>query len=428
MRPLFLGIDVGTSGARATAIDEDGAAVATARAPLRPAPDGIADAEDWWGAVRAALGGLAAELEGRGERMAAIRAAAVDATSGSMVLVDDALAPVTPGLLYASAGFAAEAAMIAPHAPAGSASHGPASAPARMLRLQAMDGEGRAQALCHQADFVLARLRGRAGLSDEADALKLGHDPEARAWPGWFAAAGIRTALLPEVRPVGAEAGRVAPEVAAALGLDPALGLVMGATDSIAAFLATEADELGGAVTSLGTTLAVKLLSDRRIDDPARGIYSHRLGDLWLAGGASNTGGGVLLDHFAPAQIAALSARIDPERDTGLDYYPLSRPGERFPTADPDLSPRLAPRPRDDATFLQAMMEGVARIEREGYDALAALGAPAPARVLTAGGGAANPAWTRIRARILGLPVEPAPRSEAAHGMALLARRGWRGG
>ena len=297
-----------------------------------------------------------------------------------------------------------------------------------MLRLQAMDREGRARALCHQADFVLARLRGRAGLSDEANALKLGHDPEARAWPDWFAAAGIREALLPEVRPVGAPAGRVAPGMAATLGLDPGLRLVAGATDSIAAFLATGASALGGAVTSLGTTLAIKLLSDRRIDDPARGIYSHRLGDLWLAGGASNTGGGVLLGHFAPERIAALSAGIDPERDTGLDYYPLLRPGERFPTADPDHAPRLTPRPADDAAFLQGMMEGAARIERRGYDALAALGAPAPERVLTAGGGAANPAWTRIRARILGLPVEPAPQSEAAHGMALLARRGWDGG
>ena len=58
--------------------------------------------------------------------------------------------------------------------------------------------------------------------------------------------------------------------------------------DSIAAFLAVGIDpsELGVAVTSLGSTLAVKLLSDSRVDDAATGVYSHRLGDTWLVGGS----------------------------------------------------------------------------------------------------------------------------------------------
>lgn len=58
------------------------------------------------------------------------------------------------------------------------------------------------------------------------------------------------------------------------------------AADSIAAFLAVGLDsaDLGAAVTSLGSTLAVKLLSDTRVDDAATGVYSHRLGDTWLVG------------------------------------------------------------------------------------------------------------------------------------------------
>ena len=54
--------------------------------------------------------------------------------------------------------------------------------------------------------------------------------------------------------------------------------------DSIAAFLAADVSEPGAAVTSLGSTLAVKLLSETRVDDADYGIYSHRLGDLWLVG------------------------------------------------------------------------------------------------------------------------------------------------
>jgi len=52
---------------------------------------------------------------------------------------------------------------------------------------------------------------------------------------------------------------------------------------------------------------------------------------MWLAGGASNSGGAALLAHFTPDRMAELSPRIDPETDTGLDYYPLPAPGERFP-------------------------------------------------------------------------------------------------
>lgn len=63
-----------------------------------------------------------------------------------------------------------------------------------------------------------------------------------------------------------------------------------GTTDSIVAFLAAADPVPGAAVTSLGTTLAVKLMSDTRIKAPEMGLYAHRLGKGRLIGGASNTG------------------------------------------------------------------------------------------------------------------------------------------
>ena len=54
--------------------------------------------------------------------------------------------------------------------------------------------------------------------------------------------------------------------------------LCAGTTDSIAAFLASGASGVGDAVTSLGSTLAIKLLSERPVDDSRYGVYSHRLG------------------------------------------------------------------------------------------------------------------------------------------------------
>jgi len=94
------------------------------------------------------------------------------------------------------------------------------------------------------------------------------------------------------------------------------------------------------------------------VDDARFGLYSHRLGDAWLVGGASNTGGAVLRRYFSDADLALLTPRMDASKPTGLDYYPLTAPGERFPVNDPGLQPRLEPRPEDDAVFLQVGTAG----------------------------------------------------------------------
>jgi len=131
----------------------------------------------------------------------------------------------------------------------------------------------------------------------------------------------------------------------------------------------------------------------------------------------------VLQQYFTDADIARLTQQLQPDRPTGLNYYPLPGRGERFPVNDPDLDPGLAPRPQEDLRFFQGILEGIARIEVRGYRRLAELGAPWPTRVISTGGGAANHAWGTIRSRLLGIPVVAAEHHEAAYGTALLALR-----
>ena len=177
-------------------------------------------------------------------------------------------------------------------------------------------------------------------------------------------------------------------------------------------------------MTSLGSTLVLKLLSDTCVESTEHGVYSHWYGDRWLAGGASNAGGAVLRQFFDDSQLASLSAAIDPTLPSFLDYLPLPRMGERFPISDPQLAPRLTPRPADDTAFLQGLLEGLARIEAQGYGLLRHLGASPLIEVFSAGGGAQNDAWMSIRQRVLGLPVARAEQTEAAYGAARLAREG----
>ena len=417
-----LGIDLGTSGVRSAVLDAEGAVVAMARATYGDTPDDRRDPARWWAAVKDCLAAQMEALRDAGGDPATITGIAVDGTSGSLVLTDAGLTPVTRALMYDDGGFEVEATLIAACAPNPHVARGPASALARALRLVAEDGAGRAAHLLHQADVITARLMGHGGWTDLNNALKTGLDPATGRWPDWMASLPLPSRLLPQAVPPGTPLGRIDATVARRIGLPASTMVHAGTTDSIAAFLAATDPVPGAAVTSLGTTLAVKLHSDHRIDAPEIGLYAHRLGVGWLLGGASNTGGGVLLSLFTPAELDSLSARIDPRIESPLDYYPLPRAGERFPVNDPTLPPCMLPRPADDTAFLHGLLESIARIERRAYQVMAEHGAPWPDRIVTSGGGAANAAWTAIRARVLGLPVIAAEMPEAAVGTARLVR------
>ena len=409
-----LGIDIGTSGVRAAAICEDGMPLEM-EAVRFERPDRMRDPAAWLASTSHAVRALAARVD-----LGGLRAIAVDGTSGSMVAVDADLRPLASAMMYADP--VRERAVldrIAEVAPADSPALGPQSALARAMVLAHLPG---AMRVLHQADFVLAHLAGTVLPSDETNALKTGYDPILRGWGDWIEAAGFDMRLLPQVRPAGVPLGPCG-AWGQALGLPKTARLHAGVTDGCAAFLATGAGRAGDGVTSLGSTLVLKLVSDRPVFDAASGVYSHRIGDIWLAGGASNSGGAVLANLFGREALADLDARIDPDRPTGLDYYPLLCPGERFPVSDPTLAPRLMPRPESLVLFYQAVLEGIAAIEAMGYRKLSELGAPPLARLRSVGGGAAPGGFTALRKRVLDVDFAAPISTEAAVGVARLALR-----
>lgn len=421
--PLFVGIDIGTSGVRAVAITADGRqqGLGAAALPL-PAPQADAAARRqspfaWWHGVQQALAALFIQVPPD-----QVQAIAVDGTSGTVLVTDGAGHPLSEGWMYNDASCAHEAARVAHHAPPESAAHGATSPLARMLRLQREMPD--AVHLLHQADWIAGTLCGQFGFSDSNNALKLGYDALAERWPVWFDALGVRHDWLPQVQRPGTPVGVVTAFWATCFGLSDDTRIVAGTTDGVASFLATGASQDGDAVTSLGSTLVLKVLSQQPVFAPAYGIYSHRLGELWLAGGASNSGGAALLAHFSAERMTQLTPALRPDHPTGLDYYPLPAIGERFPVNDPALAPRDTPRPTDDAVFFQGLLEGIASVERLAFQRIAALGAPYPHRVYSVGGGARNAAWRRMRQQRLGVPVLTPLHEDAGYGTALLARQG----
>lgn len=407
---MYLGLDFGTSGARACVLDD----CKSIRWEQRVAyPDAARQtAQDWRDALHVLLGGLPQALA------ATLQGIAIDGTSGTVLLCDQTLQAIGPALLYNDGRATAQASQLAALAPDHSGVCNPTSGLAKLLWLT--HHHHGADHMLHQADWLTALLSGRPGISDYHNALKSGYDVERLCWPDWIQAL-PQAHLLPQVQAPGSLIGPIQPGIATRYGIAPTCRIHAGTTDSIAAFMASEVHEPGIGVTSLGTTLVLKQLSPTRIEAPEYGIYSHRLGRLWLVGGASNAGAGVLRQFFDDTQLERLSARIDASQDSPLDYYPLPKAGERFPLNDATLPPRLTPRPADDAAFLHGLLQGLARIEAAGYARLAKLGAAPVRSVFSNGGGARNSVWAALRARALRCPVHSCAHTEAAYGSALLA-------
>ena len=349
-----------------------------------------------------------------------LQAIALDGTSGTMLLCSDTGEVLSPALMYDDSSSTAQLEKLkAPYdSPALSVTAG---LPKAMQLAGVISGQS--AWLQHQADWLTGTLCDHYGFSDENNALKTGYDVQQRCWPDWVRAALPDNVSLPEVMLPGQVIGHAGKQLQS-LGVPHNTRIVAGTTDSTAAFLAAGAERMDQGCSTLGSTLVLKQLCRAPVTDGRRGIYSHRLGDAWLTGGASNTGGKVLAQYFTSDEIARLSRHLNWQQDTGLDYYPLSQPGERFPVNDPQQQPCLTPRPPDDGSFLQAMMEGIARIESRGYQILNSLGTVPIKEVISSGGGSVNETWNHIRQRILGVPVKMAVNSEAAFGVARLARQG----
>jgi sugar (pentulose or hexulose) kinase len=417
---LFIGIDVGTSACRSCAINQDAEIIAEARVELPAATRSGARVEQsprlWWETLTETLDALCKRVD-----PVHVGRLAVDGTSATLLLCDPHGVPLTPALMYNDTRATSEAERIRTAAPTDSPAQGASSSLAKLLQLRSTLTQPHYLAL-HQADWLTGMLTGVFGISDENNALKLGYDPIQRRWPDWLNRLGIQADRLPEVLPAGSPIGTLSRRLAERWNLPQAVEVVAGTTDSTAGFIATGAKTPGTAVTALGSTLVVKVLSDQPVFAARYGVYSHRLGERWLVGGASNAGGATLLKFFDRCDIQRYTRLMQPQRSTGLDYYPLPANGERFPLQDPELKPRLEPRPSSDAVFFQGILEGLATIEQRGYRLLSDLGAPYPNEVLTVGGGANNRGWMQIRQQHLAVPVVKAAHQEAAYGAALLAR------
>jgi len=424
----FIGIDIGTQGARVVLLDHRGQVAGSREEgfPLSPQSREEQSPQEWWRSCYHSLQALLAAVKDHID-LQQVKAIAVTSTSGTIIPLDKNNEPLYPAIMYSDSRSAGEA-LLCRQAAIDSGSHGytafnASSGLPKMLWFLRQHPDKAAQVgqFIHAADYILGRLSGHYNTTDYTNALKSGYDVHSFAWPSYiWEKLPLRKEWLQQVVAPGAPVYYLLPSLAAGLGLPSHTIITAGMTDGCASQVAAGAVKPGDWNTTIGTTLVVKGVTTREIEDPTGALYCHRHPEgYWMPGGASNTGADWVSKLFGH-DIAALNAAAAALIPTGLLAWPLMQEGERFPFPAP-AARGFMPEGLSGAALFAACMEGVAYIERYAYERIAQLSGETVQRIYTAGGGSNSDTWLTIRSNVLNLPVLKMQQVSGAAGAAILA-------
>ncbi|MGB3723671.1 MAG: FGGY family carbohydrate kinase, partial [Pacificimonas sp.] len=222
--PLYLGIDIGTSGVKAIVIDDGNAIAGETDAPLgisRPAPlHSEQDPADWWVAVERAVTGLDADLRAR------IAAIGVTGQMHGAVLLDGAGAVLRPAILWNDGRSHAECAELEAALPELSAITGNRAMPGftapKLLWVRAHEPDmfARIAKVLLPKDWLRYRMSG-AMVSDMSDAAgTLWLDVGKRDWSDEaLAACGLTRDHMPDLAEGSVVSAHLSADIAARWGL-----------------------------------------------------------------------------------------------------------------------------------------------------------------------------------------------------------------
>ena len=401
MVEVFLGIDCATQSSRSVLIDNTGHIYSRHVIDLAPVVRGAdgrltQDPASW---LTAMDGHVAHAISEAQSQKLSIAGACISATSGTFVLTD------------ANGKVIADAAMY---------NDGRAANPlARAEKIIAEVGTGK-YLFAHTPEFIIAHLTSQplsAVATDWSHALKTGVDLHSQSWSATARKIAEENSItLPVVVAPGALLGH------STVGNIP---IYAGMTDGCTAQISVGATSIGSAVSTLGTTLVLKVVGNKEIAGP--GFYSHLMPEgRWLGGAASNLGG-ISFEKYQ-ADIKQWDAKAAAHGPASIATYPLVGTGERFPVANKDLKALATGDPQDEADEYRSILEGIAFAERLAFETLEKAGAEITGAIYSAGGGSRSAIWSEIRATVMNRDVATVKDSGSDIGAAMIAAAAHRDG
>lgn len=438
--PCFVGVDLGTSGAKAAAFDEAGRLVALGRREYglsKPRPDWAEqDMESLWAATAAAIRQMLAQSPGLAGR---VRAVGFSGQMHGLVMLDGALRPIRPAITWADQRSGGQiAALYAQVDPAwfhglyrNRLSTGFLLPSLMWVRENEKEAYARLRHVLLPKDYIRLRLGGDLA-TDCSDASSTGlWDMAGRCWPaGLWPRLGLDPAVLPEARESCAPAGRVSRQGEGETGLAAGTPLACGGGDSLMMAVANGLIAPGPVSATIGTSCQLTCAVGAPVYDPElrTNTWCHARAGLWAVMGAHLSGGVALKwlrDNVLAAGgydgMTALAAAV-PAGSEGLLFLPYLS-GERTPHNDPRaraiyLGLTLK---HGRGHLVRAAMEGVAYSLRESLAIFQSLGLLAT-KIIAGGGGARSALFRQIQADMYGRPVYVNREAEqAALGAAITA-------
>lgn len=438
--PYLLGLDIGTSGAKALLCDEQGRTLATSTAEyplLTPFPLwSEQDPAEWWRGARQAIRDVIARS---GVNNSDIVGLGLTGQMHGAVFLDQQGEVVRPALLWNDQRTAAECAEITERVGAArliELAGNPAltgfQAPKILwLRNHEPENYARVRQVLLPKDYIRLKLTNilASDASDAAGTLLL--DLRTRDWSSEILQKlDIPVEWLPVVFEGPQVTGGLLPAVADELGLPAGIPVAAGGGDNAAAAVGTGVVRAGVVSSSIGTSGVVFAHSDTIALDPKGRLHTfchavpsqyHLMAVTLSAGGSLRWLRDLLGTNQSYAGLTAL-AETAPIGAEGLIFLPYLT-GERTPHLDPlargafvGLTAR-----HTLAHMARAVMEGVVFSLRDGLEIMRNLGVPI-AEIRATGGGARSPLWLRLQADIYGASVVTLNAEEGpAYGAALLA-------
>lgn len=437
---VLLGVDLGTTGCKAALYTTDGQLRASHYVEyglITPRADWVEqDAEIWWALAREAI---RAALAGGGIDGSSVRALSVSSQGISFVPVDKGGSPLRHALTWLDTRASGQAEFIASQVDDAALFRltGKRAAAVYVLPklLWLREHEPEVYARTHKFlmahDFLLYKFCG-AELTDYSMAggsllLDLGK----LDWStGLLERFGIEREKLPDLQWAGTQAGRILPQVAAELGLNPETVVAVGGQDQKCAALGAGI-QAGRVTVSLGTASAITCLVETAALDPLRRIpiFPFVVPGYWALEGVISTAGAAvkwLRDTLFPhSNYAALDelARSSSAGANGVMFFShlagASSPLWQANAAGAFQGLRLATSAGD---LVRSVLEGIAfQIAAN----LRVVETMQPVREVVAfGGGAQSALWCEILANVTNKPVYvPVTVDVANWGACLLAGR-----
>ena len=417
----FLGIDLGTGGIRSVVVDEKGRILDQNQKKLEKINLSMQEGEseqdprEWIDILEDCLDELFARKSNR-----SVKAIAVDGTSGTILPVNSLGIPVGKALMHNDMRSVLEANECKDIF---NGLCSPTFALPKILWMRKYLNLDDDVLFLHSSDFIYSWLAGTTEIpTDFTNAMKTGVDLNRIEWSEHLSLSGFR---LPPVLHPGEVFGRLHSRLIDRWGLDKNVELVTGATDSNAAFYASGASKSGDWSSTIGTTLAVKGLSVKQIEDKNGRIYCHKHPDgSWLPGGASNAGGEIIREQFSSREeIIETILESSKVKVEGL-VYPSTRVGERLPFANPDFRPFNTIKNPNENNFYLACSEGIAFTEKMVFELLNDLGAKTNGNLFAMGGTTKSCVGMQIRADIHQKTIKVPAHPNSAFGSAILAASG----